>query len=299
MIRQFKLTNAINQIVSLNDLNSFGHDPDGLGVSFSNSFYNTNANFIVDSSEVNQNHFKINVAFGALNRKSYEGFNQFIQFLNFPPFTLTYVTNAGTFRRDCILNELTKKELNDFNILDEELTLDFTTPFYRYITGSNSKYLSSSGKSKVYENVNLGNNEGFYTHKFAYGVNNTGRSGFFAINNQSVYLGSAVGSPFEITIYGEVENPSWELYQGSQLIQSDGYFLNVPKDYKLVVSSFPQQQRAQLVAPTGDTQNVYQYQDLTKTNFITIPIGEYTLILKNMQDAKEVNWRMREERIVV
>jgi predicted DNA binding CopG/RHH family protein len=64
-----------------------------------------------------------------------------------------------------------------------------------------------------------------------------------------------------------------------------------------VVSSFPQEQRAQLVAPDGSTSNVYQFQDLTKTNFVTMPVGKATL----MFDKKDwrVDVRVREERVTV
>jgi hypothetical protein len=67
--------------------------------------------------------------------------------------------------------------------------------------------------------------------------------------------------------------------------------------YKLVVSSFPEDQYTSLINPDGSFSNVYQSQDLTKTNFINIPIGASTLTF-DIGSGRE-SFRIREERVVV
>jgi hypothetical protein len=141
----------------------------------------------------------------------------------------------------------------------------------------------------------------YYFYEYVYeGTASPANPSYFSIFNNSQYMGAAEGSPIEITIEAIEEpivNPGWELFRGSEIIQSDRYLLTIPLGYKLVVSSFPDNQYARLVAPDLTFSNVYQQQDLTKTNFITIPTGASTLVFR-ISGAK-ISWTMREERLLV
>ncbi|QIW57902.1 hypothetical protein GU334_02735 [Lactococcus raffinolactis] len=135
-----------------------------------------------------------------------------------------------------------------------------------------------------------------YVYSYVYESDYNGKSGVFQIENNSVYIGSAKGSPVEITVHGPCTNPYWEILDGSKVIQSDGYNIDVPDGYKLVVSSVVQKQRVKLIAPDGTISDVYQQQDLSKSNFVTIPEGRVTLAFHNVGD---VSFNYREEYITV
>ncbi len=135
-----------------------------------------------------------------------------------------------------------------------------------------------------------------YVYSYVYESEYNGESGVFQIENNSVYIGSAKGSPVEITVHGPCTNPYWEILDGSKVLQSDGYNIDVPEGYRLVVSSVVQKQRVKLIAPDGTISDVYQQQDLSRSNFITIPEGRVTLAFHNVGD---VSFNYREEYITV
>ena len=109
-------------------------------------------------------------------------------------------------------------------------------------------------------------------------------------------MGVADTSPCEITIYGPCVNPHWDIMHGTKVVQSDGYNLTVPEGYRLVVSSHPNRQRAQLIARDGTVSNVYQQQDLSKTNFVRFPVGRSKILFFNYD---RVTFKYREEYVVI
>ena len=489
MIRQFRLYNSKDDMIDLlNNLDFFGVDPEGLGVSFDNALYGSNANFLPSGRALNAQQFTISILFGAETGESYQRYRDFVQFLNKPPYRLFYETDAGAYYRDCLLSELTKTELNEYFVLQESFVLDFTTPFYRWVNESYEPTPDTAGDGKiyvddggvqtafykhnvyawsadgtdrlttVYPNENLfsakdwqnrpsfsfwnipamkiivepnteyvmstnipnwadnttcdlfvfdssgtpnsringvalnkprkvttladgivivamrnrefntgawwakleigdtptiytpapsedyakayptflgtrfdnteldstnpsdyswqpynqtksmgddGNkgilisqrdSEHYYKYPYYYESDYNGKNGVFTIRNDSVYIGASVGSPVEITIYGPCSNPYWEVLIGSTVDQSDGFNIEVAEGYRLVVSSVATEQRARLIAPDGTVSNVYQQQDLARSNFVTLPEGQSRLIFHNVSTVK---FRYREEWVTV
>lgn len=323
MIRQLKLYNRENDLIDLlNNLDFFGVNPQGLGISLDNKFYGANAHFIHSQSLLVQGTFVIEILFGAQTGENYQRYNEFISFLNAPPFYLEYETDAGIWKRECVLNELTKSELNEWGVLHEQFVLDFTTPFYREKTEQIQVIPGVAGDGKIYEEqeTKVSRLESYYQYDYIYDygyyTNTTetietthsyqyayiyegcfdGLNGVYLVDNPSRYLGTSTGSPIQIEITGPAENPYWEVVQGSKILQEDGYFLDIPEDYRLVVSSLPGNQKAILVAPDGTESNVYQQQDLTKSNFVTLPVGRSQLIFHN---CEQIKFTYREESVTV
>lgn len=492
MIRKFTLINSKNEKFSLNDKNHFAYAPGGLGVVLQNDSIETNAKFIPNTTSLNQGSLSLNIIFGAENENAYKQYQTFVNFLNYQPLTLQYDIDTGTFYRLCNVQDISKSEINEWNVIDETLTVNFITPWFKYIRDTKDRYIDQENDGKIYRQVTDGPSPtqtnllpdpeitsiddgagtgNWYTHGSSYAwtvvtdsqyvtgynvavisqneisignappssqklnIRNIDTSGqavgsvflltfyfksdaiteagsdlevraynsagdvvpiydivdnfasilknvatyyldskysgewirckiayepqtsadfitqiefnfqrndsvhnyltapifvktdavpledsdayyiythvyeeeemdinadYYNIVNGSVYYSLATGSPIEITIKAiatPVINPSWELWSGSTILQSDRYFLTIPAGYKLIVSSFPEDQYARLIAPDGAIENVYQYQDLTKTNFVTIPEGSTTLIF-DIGDGHE-SWRMREEWLVV
>ena len=459
--RKFLLYNSEDDLVDLNNHEIFVLNPTGLGVSFSNSFSNVSANFLQEKSVLNSASLKLDIIFSRNSTTPYEKYEEFVKFLNKPPFKLIYEISGKTFQRDCVLSELSKGEIVT-NVLAESLTLDFTTPFYKEISETYKPNSDTEGDGKIYAGTNKPRNlianpnflnsmqdwsnmsdpegtyqlqspasdkpnsnilkltssnnklssfmnawglkvrkgdrlsfrvdiktennpdydgpvirvgygtgeknykysdfgitsssSGFktatisfvvpedgvfqlylinqnwstlgsmstyfrepmlirgdvsdmpsdfysgkpsnncYIYPFVYESDYNGKSGVFQIENNSVYIGSAKGSPVEITVHGPCTNPYWEILEGSKVLQSDGYNIDVQDGYKLVVSSIVQKQRVKLIAPDGTISDVYQQQDLSKSNFVTIPEGHVTLAFHNTGD---VSFNYREEYITV
>lgn len=287
---KLQLYNAKNDLKDLNDLETvFSVNPEGLGVSVGNNLFNSKANFKSSGIDVNMQSLKVNLFFGLGDEKSeMEEFNNFVNFLNHPPYRLVYTTDSYELMRGCVLSELTKSDINSNLVLLEQMTLDFTTPFYKEISETYTQETDVEGDGKIYSN--------YYVTPYVYESDYNGKSGVFSIVNNSKYIGTAKGSPVEVTVHGPCVNPYWEILDGSNVLQSDGFLITVPEGYRLVVSSIVQNQRAKLIAPDGTTSDVYQQQDLSRSNFIMIPEGYSTLAFHNVSKA---TFKYREEYITV
>lgn len=135
-----------------------------------------------------------------------------------------------------------------------------------------------------------------YDYDYIYEGYANGSNGVFNINNEAIYMGNQKGSPVEIFIDGPSKNPYWQVIKDGEIIMQDGFNIEIGEGSRLVVSSVPGEQRAELVSADGVVSNVYQQQRLDLDNFITIPPGYSTLAFFN---AKKVSFNLREERVVV
>ena len=459
-----KIYNAKNDLVDLDDLDSvFSVSPEGFGAAIENNIFNAGASFKSSGVDMKASSLKLNLYFGLGDDNSeMVEYRKFVEFLNYPPYRLVYITEGTELFRDCILNEITKSDINTNQVLLEQVIFDFLTPFYKEISETYKPNSDTEGDGKIYAGTNKPRNlianpnflnnmqdwsnmsdpEGtyqlqvpasdkpnsnilkltssnnklssfrnawgllvkkgerisfrvdiktennpdydrpvirvgygtgeknykysdlgitassssfktaaisfvvpedgvfsfqlinqnlstigtmstyfrepmlirgdvsdmppdfysgkpsnnYYVYPYVYESDYNGKSGVFQIENNSVYIGSAKGSPVEITVHGPCTNPYWEILDGSKVLQSDGYNINVPDGYKLVVSSVVQKQRVKLIAPDGTISDVYQQQDLSKSNFVTIPEGHVTLAFHNVGD---VSFNYREEYITV
>ena len=459
-----KIYNAKNDLVDLDDLDSiFSVSPEGFGAAIENNIFNAGASFKSSGVDMKASSLKLNLYFGLGDDNSeMVEYRKFVEFLNYPPYRLVYITEGTELFRDCILNEITKSDINTNQVLLEQVIFDFLTPFYREISETYKPNSDTEGDGKIYAGTNKPRNlianpnflnnmqdwsnmsdpEGtyqlqvpasdksnsnilkltssnnklssflnawglkvrkgerisfrvdiktennpdydrpvirvgygtgeknykysdlgitassssfktaaisfvvpedgvfslklinqnlstlgtmstyfrepmlirgevsdmpsdfysgkpsnnYYAYPYIYESDYNGKSGVFQIENNSVYIGSAKGSPVEITVHGPCTNPYWEILDGSKVLQSDGYNIDVPVGYKLVVSSVVQKQRVKLIAPDGTISDVYQQQDLSRSNLIAIPEGHVTLAFHNVGD---VSFVYREEYITV
>ncbi|EHW6679226.1 phage baseplate protein [Listeria monocytogenes] len=197
------------------------------------------------------------------------------------------------------------KDMNEWKRVEAVYTVENTddvpTSISVFFTLAATYYFTAPNVHIIDETQ--GNGKNYYIYDFVYeeqdasGVNQN----YFNITNDSVGIGADIWSPTAITIKakeGAVINPSWRLFVGSSEVQSDGYFLTIPEGGSLVVSSYPQNQFARIYNQDGSYYNVYSYQDLTKTNFISVPKGDSSLIF-NVGPEAEVYLIYREERLLV
>lgn len=292
MVRNFKLINARGDVLDLMESSHFAHSPSGLGINFNNDYSQSNTDFILTKTELSQGELNLTVAFGINTKQAYKDFETVGGFLNYQPMTLAYYTDdTDEYLRDCRLASLSKSELKDFDILDEDLTIQFISPWYQWETSEIPIYNNQSNDGKVYD----------FSYSYVYEDNISLRQDYFFVNNQSMYFGLKESSPLEITIEAvknDVINPSWSIQVGQSIVQNDGYLLTIPIGSKLIVSSDPHNQKALLISEQAVETNVYQLQDMVKTNFVTAPLGESILSFSNVVGAI-VSYRLKKEVMLV
>lgn len=288
MARGFKLINNIGEEIDLNSESFFAYNPENLGIHFENTYYGANANFKIDSTAINQQQLTIELLFNG--KFPYLQYNEFIHFLNYQPLTLYYsVPNVATYHRECIFSALTKSELTDLSVLQESITLDFTTPWYQWVEYTKSHKVESIKDAKIYD----------YIYGYNYWYDGSDMTDYISLNNDSIYLGSSFASPLEIEITAKerIENPHWSILVDGEVVQTDRYFIDLEEGEKIVVSSVPQNQKAVKILTNDEEMNIYQYQDMTKTNFVTAPVGLSTIDFDGLTDGIKV--KLRKEWLMV
>lgn len=311
MVRQFKLKNAEGEIYNLYDSEHFGYNPDNLGISLTNSLVQSGANFLLVNTALNHQQFQINVIFGGEELKDqYPKHRALLQFLDKTPLTLVYKRpGVDEMNRDIALAQLPLSEIKEPFLIDSQLTFDFLSPWYRYVlfaSTAEQEFVPDTGKIYAFD---MANGEQCYTYSpmrvpathsevqgYVYDIK--GRVGTqIHITNNSIYLDTQETSPLIIEISAPIETLAspieMELYQNNELIQNDAYFTTLNKGEKLVITTGFRNQTATKINKSGKGVPVYFEQDLTKSNFITAPIGESTFICKS--DNANIKIWLKEE----
>lgn len=286
MIRKISMMNQRNNLIDFSDREKFFlYDVSGLGIDLDNKFDDFGVTNILRKQTAKAASLKAKLLVGQNSPIAYEVFVEMFEFLNSPPFKMIYETDAGLYYRDCVLSKLTKGDMEKGRVFIEDIAFDFTGFYYQWKNQSYSPVENIDGNGKIY---------GWSVYPYNYESDINGVGGVFQIDNNSLLFGLEGSSPVEVTIKGPCENPSWEITNGSKILQSDAYNLAIDDGYKLVVSSFPGEQACKLIAPDGTSSNVYQQQDTSKTNFVSIPIGQSFFVSHNF--GKNVEFKFKEYR---
>ena len=307
MVRQFRLINAEDEVLNLNSLDTFGHQPQGLGLKMSNSYIPYEGNFIPTEVEPMMNQIEVSLVVGAKSEtEPYEAYYELMEFFESAPYTLEYETPAGIFYRIVQLSEVTKSDMNAYSIFEEHLVLDCITPWFEeYEYTPDDIIVIPDGSGKIYELMDdpIPDASTGYTFSYIYGQHASGAGTVVNVKNGVLKWGMSAGAHCKVEMQvmsGTMYNPRWSLYNNSQIVQSDGFSLSVAVGYTLEVSNYPEEQRAVLVSSHGVETDVSQQQDLTRTNFIRIPQGEYPIVFTYDGDAEvSIRVTVREEKLVI
>lgn len=294
MVRKFNLYNARGEMVELLSDKLFALSPTGLGVSLENSYSRYQTYMIRTNSKVTQGSFQTKIVFSQIKSQTYQQFSDFAQFLAYQPYTLEYVIDSGSWKRDAYLKELPKSEASTAGLIDEQITLEFINNWYNNKTAEYKSYDPDQGLAnygKIYK----------YTYQpyYVY-MESTTTAGekMMTLVNDSKYFGVQQGSPCIVTITGATTNPHWTVLQNGIIVATDGFTLTLAHNQRLIVSSYPEDQYARVYNPDGSFADVSQLQDFTMTNFVQIPEGESTVLVYVDQDTS-VNLTFKEERLLV
>lgn len=146
MTSMFQLANSLGQTVDINTNALRAYTPTGLGIGLINTYGTPiGGSFIKQKSILAQSVFQVYIKFGDVESQSYQSFADFAQFLNYQPYTLTYVTDAGSWFRDANLQGITKTEIGGSTIgaydhLNETFILEFINPWYQLKQASSNSY---------------------------------------------------------------------------------------------------------------------------------------------------------------
>mgnify|MGYP000026858131 FL=1 len=109
-MRQFKLYNSIGKYYDLNSIESFFHDPEGLGFENDAEYERIGSQFLRTESGMKQPEPS-----GKIRFIDYKTYNEFSKFLQNQPLRLEY-TAAGKYYMNVNVKKIKKTELDGENI---------------------------------------------------------------------------------------------------------------------------------------------------------------------------------------
>lgn len=154
-VRKFKIINANNEVLDLMDKDSFGYNPEGLGVSFDNSYYSAGPDFLDNELKYSMGKVSYYIALGYVSKDPYPAYSKMVSVLSKTPLTLQYdVPDVGTFSRDVRVRSIDKSELDKASgLLISKLELDCLTPWYAWEEFGNMEPIPwVDGLGKLYAN---------------------------------------------------------------------------------------------------------------------------------------------------
>ncbi len=272
----FSLINNNNHRFFLNgESGVIFHTPEGLGFERSNEFVGENGAYRVSKNELSQQKISGEIIFGHLDKDdAYSVFDEFISFISQVPLFLEYTLEYTTYTKIIEISNLTKSDKWSAYKLHESIEFESLSSWY-----SIQELRDDPSKNSVPA-------DGFLLptiFPFTFGTISSERQTVFNINNSSLYLVNKNSrmSPVKIKISAidkEVVNPKWQILANSKIVANDGYDITIKKGWSLEVSSLFQERTALLVDPDGNQSSVYQQQDVTKTGFVHVPLGESVIV---------------------
>lgn len=191
MERQFIIVNKNNEELSFNSTDIFGHTPEGLGVEFEATTYQAYNSFNDMVLTVKQNEISLKLTLGNDSQKPYAAYMKLLKFLNVGNLILRYVIpDVGTFERKIALRSLSKKDMDLYSVLQEDIKFSAMSPWYSWVP-------LSKNFDRVLNSGRIWDDSRIYQTKYAYSWSNTGLAGTI----YSAYSWSSDGKDRFTTIF--------------------------------------------------------------------------------------------------
>lgn len=191
MERQFIIVNKNNEELSFNSTDIFGHTPEGLGVEFEAKTYQAYNSFNDMVLTVKQNEISLKLTLGNDSQKPYAAYMKLLKFLNVGNLILRYVVpDVGTFERKIALRSLSKKDMDLYSVLQEDIKFSAMSPWYSWVP-------LSKNFDRVLNSGRIWDDSRIYQTKYAYSWSNTGLAGTI----YSAYSWSSDGKDRFTTIF--------------------------------------------------------------------------------------------------
>ncbi|AHV82982.1 hypothetical protein P078_0019 [Lactococcus phage P078] len=206
MERQFIIVNKNNEELSFNSTDIFGHTPEGLGVEFEATTYQAYNSFNDMVLTVKQNEISLKLTLGNDSQKPYAAYMKLLKFLNVGNLILRYVVpDVGTFERKIALRSLSKKDMDLYSVLQEDIKFSAMSPWYSWVP-------LSKNFDRVLNSGRIWDDSRIYQTKYAYSWSNTGLAGTI----YSAYSWSSDGKDRFTTIF-----PNLNLIPDSRLLSGN------------------------------------------------------------------------------
>lgn len=191
MERQFIIVNKNNEELSFNSTDIFGHTPEGLGIEFEAKTYQAYNSFNDMVLTVKQNEISLKLTLGNDSQKPYAAYMKLLKFLNVGNLILRYVVpDVGTFERKIALRSLSKKDMDLYSVLQEDIKFSAMSPWYSWVP-------LSKNFDRVLNSGRIWDDSRIYKTKYAYSWSNTGLAGTI----YSAYSWSSDGKDRFTTIF--------------------------------------------------------------------------------------------------
>lgn len=249
-MREFYLLNGNGARFNLMSSSGFFHSPDGLGFALTQSYLRTGDFYKRVDSYASQK-----MVTGEMVFKNYTDYQTFAAFIAIEPLKLIYKPLDTEYRMDCSISNLGKTEIDHTN---NRLICPITFMGHSRWYNLRSALSAHPGgtDAKKYN----------YTYNYTYYDALTGV--IDVINN------SPNEAPCILYIRGYCLNPSWVLSVNNQQISSGKITAEVLDGNQIVINS---RDDALEIGEYTDqnvfVQNLYQYADVTRENFIYLPTG--------------------------
>lgn len=206
MERQFIIVNKNNEELSFNSTDIFGHTPEGLGVEFEATTYQAYNSFNDMVLTVKQNEISLKLTLGNDSQKPYAAYMKLLKFLNVGNLILRYVVpDVGTFERKIALRSLSKKDMDLYSVLQEDIKFSAMSPWYSWVP-------LSKNFDRVLNSGRIWDDSRRYQTKYAYSWSDTGLAGTI----YSAYSWSSDGKDRFTTIF-----PNLNLMPDSRLLSGN------------------------------------------------------------------------------
>lgn len=258
-VRQFSLLNEKGQEFSLMDIQNycFLSSPTGLGINFNSDYEQMGNTFVESIRKVSQGRVPGSLYF--LNYDKYREFSDFVFGSNKLRFkyVIPYSDNQKTFYKDVKIMSLSKTEIDKrYNVLISQVSFDCLTLWY---------------ETKIVE-YEMDEEENALVWDFmwdSYFVDYGSRDIEFLNQGQ-------VDSAIELTIDGEFEDLTIQLYLENDLYQEVPINVRVENYEKLFYSSKENEFEISKILTDGTKESLFtlDYIDFSKDNVIRVPANK-------------------------
>ena len=279
-MRFFKLINNKGDELNITSQSIFFHEIEGLGFEEETSYRRVGQTWWLNNALLRQTPIAGKVSFTDIEgHDPYSLFADFYLFINKAPLTLVYYPRGldqTSYRKQVRVTKLEKSELNQYGILEEDISFTPYTPWYMVTRVSNvNTVITSTGW------VWGGNDSPPLVFEPTDAESTPAKFGGEIRQSVNLYSPVESSSPIKLTIKGPALNPIWSHYVGNKLVATGGFSgagVNLSSDETLVVDNTNGHISMDINnSATGEDRSVYALRDFDTKCFFVLKEGNNTI----------------------
>lgn len=280
-MRYFKLENSKGEILDITTTSILFHDISGLGFEEENEFIRVGSVWRLNSREYSQLPITGKMCFTEHSGTTpYQKYSQFKTFVDYTPLIMHYYPYGITgklYKKVVRVSKLSKSEINEYGVLDDDIEFAQYTPWYEIVTGETSD-VTVDDRGWIWgdggENLPLV----FEPEDGQSAIPARFRGEFRSYIN--LFSETDNGSPVKITMIGPAANPSWSQYVEGEYIASGGFDsssdFNLLSGEQLIIDNTTGDYLMTVVNSQGQKRSVYSLRSFDVACFFTLKKGQNT-----------------------